>query len=348
MPDDKTPDITSSRKLRQKRSSSIPGASSNLKWVYRRSGHHLPDGSVIYHNTYDNRYDYICRCRCSAGYHAKGSNTCVTTGGGDRKCTSFYVLVNKDNFEYLDWKDGSDGSVPKNSIKSCPNGKTYVGKNKYGLGMVYVPDKCLYLPWGGKVYWYWDYQVLTFSKKVGKVQMSDVQYDVNAAKKFSYPPEVMTKATTINHQCRTVKKIPHLSKTYTEEKRWDSSTEISVGVTASFEAKIPFVGSTGIELSATTTKSFSKGSSLSVSKTLGLDVEVWVPPNHTCGVRIMGHKYKTIVPYKAVLTRTYPSGTKRSTHISGVFNGVNVMDFVTHIDRCIPIPNARSCPSKKN
>ncbi|XP_062294408.1 natterin-3-like [Scomber scombrus] len=349
MPEDKTPDITSNRTLRQKRSSSIPGATSNLKWVYRRSGHHVPDGSVLYHNPYENRYDYICRCGCSAGFNTRGSNTCnYAYGDSERKCTSFNVLVNKDNFEYLDWRDGSYGSVPTNSIKTCSNGDTYIGKNKYGLGKVSVKHKAFFLPWRGSEYWYKYYQVLTFSKKVAKVQMSDVKYKVNEAKKFSYPPEVMTKATTINHQCRTVKKIPHLYKEYEEEKRWDSSTEISVGVTASFEAKIPFVGTTGIEMSASTTKSFSKGNSITVKKSLGLDVQVWVPPNHTCSVRIMGHKYKTVIPYTALLTRTYPSGSKRSTTISGVFNGVNVVDFVTHVDRCIPIPNVKPCPLKKN
>ncbi|XP_062294409.1 natterin-3-like [Scomber scombrus] len=264
-PEDRTTDITSDRTmltdefplssptLRQKRAASYynPIPNSNLRWVYRRSGSRLPAGTVYYGNWYTHRRDYICHCRCAAGFHAAGSNTCkYAYGFKEHTCTNFYLLVNKDNFEIFEYKSGSSGSVPKDAIRTCRNVNIFVGKNKYGLGKVDVRNKSFYLPWRGWEYKYRHYDVLVMTRRVKSDRISDVKYNFKAAKKISHPPEVMTKASTSNYQCRTVSKTVHLSKEYSEEKRWDSTTSISVGVTTSFTGKIPFVGETGIEVSA--------------------------------------------------------------------------------------------------
>ncbi|XP_062294420.1 natterin-3-like [Scomber scombrus] len=357
-PEDRTTDITSDRTmltdeftlssptLRQKRAASYynPIPNSNLRWVYRSSGSRLPAGTVYYDNGYTHRRDYICHCRCAAGFHAAGSNTCkYAYGFKEHTCTKFYLLVNKDNFEIFEFKSGSYGSVPKDAIRTCRNVNIFVGKNEYGLGKVDVRNKSFYLPWEGWEYKYRHYHVLVMSRRVKSDRISDVKYNFKAAKKISHPPEVMTKASSSNYQCRTVSKTVHLSKSYSEEKRWDSTTSISVGVTASFTGKIPFVGETGIEVSASVTKDISKGSSISVSKNLAVDVSVTVPPNHSCGVKIMGHRYTTKIPYTARLTRTYKNGKVKSTTTTGTFNGVNVVDFRSVVDRCVPLPNAQPC-----
>ncbi|XP_062294419.1 natterin-3-like [Scomber scombrus] len=327
-PEDRTTDITSDRTmltdefplssptLRQKRAASYynPIPNSNLRWVYRSSGSRLPAGTVYYDNGFScRRKQYV------------------------------QIRVNKDNFEIFEFKSGSYGSVPKDAIRTCRNVNIFVGKNEYGLGKVDVRNKSFYLPWEGWEYKYRHYHVLVMSRRVKSDRISDVKYNFKAAKKISHPPEVMTKASSSNYQCRTVSKTVHLSKSYSEEKRWDSTTSISVGVTASFTGKIPFVGETGIEVSTEVTKDISKGSSISVSKNLAVDVSVTVPPNHSCGVKIMGHRYTTKIPYTARLTRTYKNGQVKSTTTTGTFNGVNVVDFRSVVDRCVPLPNAQPC-----
>ncbi|CAK6979875.1 serine protease 27-like [Scomber scombrus] len=334
--EDSTLNITSKRTLRQKRSSNIPGASSNLKWVYRHSGRPLPVGSVSFYNS------YICKCGCFSGSHAAGSNRCYYARHLiKRSCSNFDVLVSKDALESLEWKNGSPNSVPPNSIQTCSSHRLYVAKNNYGFG--YASYKLFYVPRGGIEYRYKYYEALTFNKDIFKEHISDVRYKINQAKRFQHPPEAMSESTVINNQCREVEKTSLISITYGEEKRWDTSIAISAGVRASISAGIPFIGETGIEVSTEVTNTFSRGTTLKVSKNLAVDVEVTVPPNHSCSVRVVGHRYSANIPYTARLTRTYRNGKTRSTTITGVYKGVNVVDFKSVVDRCVPIPNAKPC-----
>eukprot|EP00064_Thunnus_orientalis_P026284 superscaffoldBa00016142_g26782 len=63
------------------------------------------------------------------------------------RCAPFEVLVNRDNFEFLEWKLGSYGSLPQNSIGTCSGGDKYIGMSKYGLGKVHTTHRAFYLPW---------------------------------------------------------------------------------------------------------------------------------------------------------------------------------------------------------
>ncbi|XP_053194965.1 natterin-3-like [Scomber japonicus] len=276
------------------------------------------------------------------GSHTPGSNKCVYARHLIRRvCSNFDVLVSEDTLEFLEWKEGSPGSVPPNSIRTCTSHNLYVAKNKYGLG--YASNKLFYITRGGIEYRYKYYEALTFNKDIFKEHISDVRYRIDAAKRFKHPPEVMGTSTIINNECSEVTKTSKISNTYVEEKRWDTSTAISAGVRVSISAKIPLISETGIELSTEVTNTFSKGTTLKVSINLVVEVEIEVPPNHSCSVSVVGHKYSMNIPYTARLTRTYRNGKTRSKTITGKYYGVNVVDFKSVVDRCVPIPNAKPC-----
>ncbi|KAI9543812.1 hypothetical protein NQZ68_008860 [Dissostichus eleginoides] len=111
----------------------------------------------------------------------------------------FALLVNKNNFEILEWKEDSHGSVPKSSVKTCPGGDIYVGKNQYGLGKVATKAKSFYLPWKGKVYKYSKYQVLTITEDIISQEIYDVKYHKDESKMVNFPPEIIGK-TSITHK----------------------------------------------------------------------------------------------------------------------------------------------------
>ncbi|XP_062294396.1 natterin-3-like [Scomber scombrus] len=294
------------------------------------------------YNSYEKRRDYICKCGCFSGFSPAGSDWCdYARHLIKRTCYNFDVLVSEDALEALEWKEGYPGSVPPYSIQTCSSYQLYVAKNEYGLG--YADDKLFYLTWGGIEYRYEYYEALTFNKDIFKEHISDVRYKIDAAERFQHPPEIMGTSTIINNECRDVTKTSTISNTYEEEKRWDTSTAISAGVTASISAGIPLIGETGIEVSTEVTNTFSSGTTLKVSKNLAVTVEVPVPPNHSCAVSVVGHRYSANIPYTARLTRIYRNGKTRSTTITGVYKGVNVVDFKSVVDRCVPIPNAKPC-----
>ncbi|XP_039647058.1 natterin-3-like isoform X1 [Perca fluviatilis] len=323
-------------------SSSFVFGDSNLKW--QTSSGSLPSGAVSIYNGYADRTDYVCKYGCSSGFYNpnwSGHYCYYPLSGKEHRASSFEFLVNKDNLEFLEWKDGSWGSVPRNAVSTC--GDTYVGKNKYGLGKVSVKHEAFFLPWNGKEHWYKSYQVLTLNKEISSERISNVNYNTNV-KVFQHPPETMTKSIISNNECSPVVKRLELSKTYMEEKRWDTSTAITSGVSSSITAKIPFIGSAGIALSVETTKQFSRGTTVVESKTYSVSVEQTVPPNHSCSVSMVGYKYKADIPYTARLSRTYRNGKTTWVYITGTYKGVDVGEVHSVVDRCEPIPNSKPCP----
>ncbi|XP_041643387.1 natterin-3-like [Cheilinus undulatus] len=329
---------------RIRRYSSTPDHGSALEWqTYHGS---VPSGAVQVYISYTKRYDYVCKYGCQTGFFNPrfGSYCHYPYAEKEHKGHPFEILVNKDNFERLEWKGGSWGGVPANSVKTCAGRSIYVGKNKYGLGKVHVGHKTFFLPWQSKEYWYKVYEYLTINKNFGTERMHNVKYDTSNAKITEHPPEVLRQSSIINNECRSVEKTAQLSRTFQEEKRWDSSTSLTVGATRTITAEIPSVGSAGVTLSTEATSTLSRGSTVMKSTTYSVSIKQNVPPNHSCSVSMVGRKYKAEIPFTATLTRTYKDGTTRSRSISGTFTGTNVGGIHSVVDRCEPLPNADPCP----
>ncbi|KAK9522042.1 hypothetical protein VZT92_018535 [Zoarces viviparus] len=317
----------------------------NLEWkVFDGS---LPDGAVSIYNGYAKRIDYVCQYNCIAGFYNPGRDStpsCRYPYG--RKAyggSPFEILVNKNNFEFLEWKKGSKGSVPENSVSTCSTGY-YVGKNKYGLGKVDVRNKVFFLPWKRSEYWYRYYQVLTFSKDIYSEDISDVKYKTDGVKIITSPPETMSKAPITNYQCLSALQRATLSKKIQVAQRWDTSSSTTAGIKTTITAGMPNIGSVNIEIGAETTLQLSKGTTYTESKDFIVSVSHDVPPNHSCGVSMVGYKYEADIPYTARLTRTYDNGDTTWTSISGTYKGVQMGEVRTVVDRCEPVPDPTPCP----
>ncbi|XP_067377809.1 natterin-3-like [Channa argus] len=331
----------------QYRSSFFTLTNTNLQWVTWPGS--LPNGAVSIYNEYEGRTDYVCNYGCSAGFYnpSLGSYCRYAYGGKEELGSSFEILVNKDQLELLEWKAGSYGCVPLNSINTCSWLNTFVGKNKYGLGKVVPKHAAFFLPYTGKEYWYKYYQVLTVNKDVQSEQISNVKY--KTAKIVQYPPETMRKSTTTNNGCQEVVKTVTLTKKTEVQQRWDSSFSITEGVKTTITAQIPNIVSSGIDISAgiefstEKTQQFSKGTTEVESIDHSVSVQLKVPPNSTCTVKMVGYKYKADIPFTAQVRRTYKNGEIRQASITGTYNKVQVGEVVTRVERCVPIPNARPC-----
>ncbi|XP_070690410.1 natterin-3-like [Pempheris klunzingeri] len=315
---------------------------SNLQWQYWPG--YLPNGAVGIYNGYAGRYDYVCKSGCESGFYSSSMGPyCYYPFKHEEYYTSsFEILVNKDNFEVLEWKEESYGQLPPNSVRNCYSQNKFAAKNEYGLGKVHVENECFYLPWEGDEYWYYHYHVLTINKNIYEEHIFDVIYNTNADV-IAFPPEAMRKSTITNNQCSTVVKTLQLQKTYQEEKRWETSTAISAGVRCSITVKIPLIASAGIDFGAEVTQQFTSGTSIVESNEYSVAVEVTVPPNHSCTVTMVGYKYTANIPYTARLRRTYRHGETTWTYISGTYTGVDVGEVRSVVDRCEPIPGAQPC-----
>ncbi|XP_026198844.1 natterin-4-like [Anabas testudineus] len=333
---------------KEKRSLSPPVkiGNTNLEWQTWTGS--LPDGAVSIYNDNTERTDYVCKYRCDAGFYTpeKGPNCFYSHKQKEHPASKFEILVNKENFEFLEWEDDCHGSVPQNSVKTCSGIITaYVEKNKYGLGKVDQKQRVFLLPWK-KEHKDMCYQVLTYDTEISSEQISDVKYKINDAKINRYPLETMSKSTITNNECSEVKKTVTLSKTSEVAQSWDINFSITGGVKTSISTKIPLLTSAGVELSASATFEYTKGTTRTVSNTHSVEVELDVPPNHSCSVRMVGHKREGNIPFTARISRTYSNGETKWASISGTYKGVQIGDVQAVVDRCEPVPNAKPCPLK--
>ncbi|KAM9394155.1 natterin-3-like [Pholidichthys leucotaenia] len=316
----------------------------NLQWLTWEGS--LPNGAVSIYNGYTERTDYVCKFKCEAGFYSPNLGPYCHYPYGDReyKAPEFEILANKDNFEFLEWKEGSYGSVPQHSVQTCAGVDIFVGKNKYGLGKVVPQHEAFFLPWEGDEYWYKKYQVLAINRDAYTQQISDVKYAIDESKIFQYPPETMRISSITNNDCQTVVKTVTISKTSEVESTWDIGRSTMLGITGSVTAKIPFIGSTGIELSGEKTLQFSRGTTVVESISHSVSVELTATPNSSCKVRMEGRKMTADIPYTARLSRTYRNGETQWTTVTGTYDGVQIGEVRAVVDRCEPVPDAQPCP----
>ncbi|XP_023008333.1 natterin-3 isoform X2 [Maylandia zebra] len=340
--------LLSVRNFRQKRqvqsSSFVPINGTNLMWVTWNNS--LPNHTVSIYNGYTNRVDYICKCNCDAGFYtpSKGRYCSFSSNKRNKIGYKFEILVNKDNFEILEWNAGSYGSVPKNSVWTCPGKQIYVGKNQYGLGKVSTQDKALYLPFITKERSYNNYKVLTISENVISQLIYNIRYNNDDSKVFKFPPEVMHEATISNHECHPVVKTETLSKTYEVQQRWDFTFSIMFGAKTTIKAGFPIFAEGTIEVSTEVQFQFTKGATVTESMTDTASVVLTVPPNHSCKFSTVRRKEKVDISFTALLRRTYGNGEIHTTSITGTYDNIHTGKIQTVVDRCELLEKFKPCP----
>uniref|UniRef100_A0A3Q1G2K8 Natterin-3-like n=1 Tax=Acanthochromis polyacanthus TaxID=80966 RepID=A0A3Q1G2K8_9TELE len=315
-----------------------------LEWVTWNNSS-LPNDTVSIYNDYVGSTDYICKYKCQAGFYRPSLGPYCNYPLKKKELPGypFEVLVNKNNFETLEWKDSSSGSPIQNAVRTCPGEEIYVGKNKYGLGKVVTQDKVFYLPWKGSEYWYNSYQVLTTNENTVSQQIENVVYNTDKSKIVHYPPEIIRKTAITNCECTPVVKTDSLSKTYQVEQRWDNTYSVKFGVKTSIKTGIPFIAEGEIEISTDVTLQFSRGGSVVESITDTVSVELSAPPNRTCTATMMRYKQKLDIPYTAQLSRKYGTGEVRTVIITGTYNSVQVGEVRAVVHRCKPVTDAKLC-----
>ncbi|XP_035766593.1 natterin-3-like [Neolamprologus brichardi] len=342
--------LLSVRNFRQKRqvqsSSVVPIKGTNLMWVTWKNS--LPRNAVSLYNGYTNRVDYICKYKCDAGFYTPSKGRyCYYPSAIEKRSFRFEILVNKDDFEILEWKADSYGSVPKNSVWTCPGEQIYVGKNKYGLGKVSTKDNVFYLPYEDEEYSYNNYEVLTISENVISQLIYNVRYNNDDSKVFKFPPEVMNEATISNHECHPVVKTVTLSKRYEVQQRWDFAFSFKIGAKTTINTGIPLLVGGAVEVSTEVQFQYTEGGTVTDSMTDTASVVLTVPPNHSCKFSTVRRKEKVDISFTALLRRTYGDGKIHTTSITGTYDNIHSGKIQAVVDRCELLEKFKPCPDGK-
>ncbi|XP_065808138.1 natterin-3-like [Labrus bergylta] len=320
------------------------GEYSNLKWVTWNGS--LPNGAVAIFNGYTERTDYVCKVNCEAGFYSssKGKFCQYPYADAEYRSSKFEVLVNVDHFEFLQWVEDSYGSVPKYSVKTCANSDIYVGKNKYGLGKVVTQHEAFFLPYEGEEYWYKNYQVLAINTESYSQHISHVEYGVDQMELFHHPPEALQLAKVTNLECNSVQKTVTLEKSSSLAKTWDIGRETRNGSVSTMKAKVPLLGPGTVDFTEEQTLTFSEGTTVVETMGHAVSVQLLVPPNYSCAVRMEGRKMTADIPFTGRLSRTNHNGETHWTYITGSYDGVNVGEINAVVERCQPVADAVPCP----
>ncbi|KAF7687380.1 natterin-3-like [Silurus meridionalis] len=318
----------------------------NLKWVSWEGS--LPNGAVGIYNGYAGRNDFVCKFNCEAGFFnpSKGPYCKYPYADAEYTASKFEVLVNEDHFEFLEWKQGSYGSVAEHSVKTCPGIDIFVGKNKYGLGKIVTKHEAFFLPWEGKEYWYKSYDALAINRDTYNQQISNVVYAIDQVKLFHHPPETIQMARGTNYECSSIEKTVLLQKSSTVEKFWDIGRETRNGSISTMKGKIPIINPDNVDFTKEQTVSFSEGTRMVETISHSMSVQVLVPPNHSCLVRMEARRMTADIPFTARLSRTYANGNTHWTTVTGTYDGVKIGEINAVVERCTPIPDAPPCFSE--
>ncbi|XP_061774793.1 natterin-3-like isoform X1 [Nerophis ophidion] len=316
----------------------------NLEWQQWTGS--VPNGAVYIYNGYMSRYDYVCKHKCASGYYniEQGDYCVFPYGGKALKSSEFSLLVNKEEFEILEWKEGAYGSVAWNGVKTCQDEDIYVGKNEYGLGKVQVSHRVFYLPYNGWEYNYEKpYQFLVIHEDVKNEHLMDVKYNTDGVPVVEHPPETLKSDTIQNSACDEATLSDTLTKSTKVEHKWENNYSLSFAGSTSITTKIPFITSAGIQFNMEVNLMFTSGTTYSETTSHSIKVQAPIPAGHSCIIEMVAKKYGADIPYTAQLRRTYNNGENKWTTITGTYKSIQITEVQAVVSRCEPLPNVKPC-----
>uniref|UniRef100_A0AAY4A0G8 Uncharacterized protein n=1 Tax=Denticeps clupeoides TaxID=299321 RepID=A0AAY4A0G8_9TELE len=250
-------------------------------------------------------------------------------------------LVNKDNFEILEWKTNEYSKIPSLSVETCngifiirnENGIGYLSTGKGGVGQALV------LPEGDTL----NYQFLIVNHDIENQFISSIDYDLSqGAIDISQSPQILRHYAAVNNDCRPIKQQANLEKSVEKVTTFQVGGSLTVGIKTEIIAKVPFLAESKLELSGEVSLSLSYSSSTSDKSVHSVSMTVDVPPNHMCNMKITGNSIVTNVPFTGVITRTFKNKEVRTTSVSGTFNAQEVGEIRAIVDRYLKSPNCSS------
>lgn len=222
----------------------------------------------------------------------------------------FSIFGDNVNLEWLNW----EGSLPNGAVaiyNSYTQRTDYVCKHNCEAGF-YNPGLgpyCRY-PYGNREYYAPKFQIRT------------------------------------NNECQAVVKTMTISKSTEMQTTWNVDRATMQSISSSITAHIPYISEFGITMGSMRTLTFSQGTTMVEEINHSVSVELNIQPNHSCSVRMEGHKVKVVIPCTARLSRTYRNGQTRSTNITGTYKSIQIGVVWTVVDRCEPVADAGPCQSQ--
>lgn len=300
----------------------------NLEWV---KSERVPKDTVLVVD--ERKQHYIAKhiSKCELCFFNSNLQSCferVDTGEWKYVKISNYkdlmFLVNRDNFELLEWKKYTNETFPAMSLVVCGQ---FIVKN---LNMTTQTDG----------------EVLGINTDIKVQHLNVVEYQISSAV-TTENLEVLKHFKASNRNCNsskhTVKLDQNIDKTYSYQigkiRTFGINPEVSVS------GEIPSIAKIGGKLGFKVERSRSRLNTTSVlEKNLhSVSTDVEIPPNHSCTIDITSNTFKTEVPFTGEITRVYNNNQIRKTFVTGAYIHQEVDEIETLVNPCQPLSGGTIC-----
>lgn len=153
--------------------------------------------------------------------------------------------------------------------------------------------------------------------KYGKPVSTNIKYDLSKVVR-NPTPQVLKSATLRNNSKTESSYIFEASEKLTETMKWENMYGVTLGLTITTQAKVPFVGKSEVSVSAETTVEFTRGGETSKEKTLTTRKEIKLEPCKDTTVNFVATKDDVDIPYEATIT--FEDGSVSTTR--GTWHGL--------------------------
>ncbi|XP_050950079.1 natterin-3-like [Labeo rohita] len=306
---------------------------SNLEWVASTK---VPKDTVSFIEEQKEYYIAKRHPKCEICFFDKDKQSCITWLQDGIKSSSvgyneIMFLVNKDNFEIIEWKLSTNQTIPPMVIEVCEEIGVF---QDYDINMENITETA---------------EFLTLNTDFKMQHLSVVEYLMSSVV-TSENLEVLKHFQASNENCKpskhTVKFDQNIDKTTTYQT--GKINTLGGNVELSVSGKIPSMISIGGKFGLKYDRSHSRSNTTSVvEKTLhSVDIEVEIPPNHSCTIDITSNTFIAEVPFTGEMTRMYKNNEIRKTFINGTYIHQEVAEIQTLVNPCQPLSESRKCQTK--
>ncbi|CCM06498.1 uncharacterized protein FIBRA_08768 [Fibroporia radiculosa] len=174
---------------------------------------------------------------------------------------------------------------------------------------------------------YWDF--IKASSRFDVVQASiknevyDVKYEISGAQVRQAPPLIVLSTSVRNDSDSTVTQDLGFSYSKSESGTWNNSVGITLGVSGTFKAGVPFIASVEWEISVSASYSHEWGGSVGVEKTVSESTSVTVPPHKKAQAKVIVRNAFLDVGFSYREKVLYTNGQTEDLLKQGVYKNVD-------------------------
>ncbi|KAK7137476.1 hypothetical protein R3I94_013202 [Phoxinus phoxinus] len=245
----------------------------------------------------------------------------------------FRFMVNKDNFEILEWRTKAD--IVRLSIRCIISCKSHViVKDKYGISYMAITSL-----WGSS-------EVLTLNSDI-KGQYFQTENCEEEKKVKPDKIKVIKRVTADNKNCKPVKHVVKFDQGNDKTKSFLKGSTHAFGgaIEASASGTIAGLVQIGGKLTAKYDYTRLKSETTSnLDKALhSASMEIEVPPNHSCTFEIKSKTSTVESKCSGLLTRQYKNDEERTTSLTDIVNKEEVAEILTSVNPCKPLTDRTKC-----